>query len=80
MFFLYLFGNLNHTEKTALLEFKRPQLVSVDWTASRYQDVTVQKGFWFSSHENWGWLQLPYTDVPIMRCVSLQWPFDPYQT
>jgi len=67
MFFLYLFGNLNQTEKTALLEFKRPQLVSVDWTMSGYQDVTVQKGFWFSSHENWGWLQLPYTDVPLMR-------------
>ncbi|KAJ3568519.1 hypothetical protein NP233_g5665 [Leucocoprinus birnbaumii] len=67
MFFLYLFGSLNQTDKTALLEFKRPQLVSVDWAMQGYQNVSVQKGFWFSAHENWGWMQLPYTDIPLMR-------------
>jgi hypothetical protein len=68
MFFLYLFGsNITQTDKTALLEFKRPQLVSVDWSMPRYENVTVQKGFWFSAHENWGWMQLPYIDVPFME-------------
>ncbi|KAF8576240.1 putative GPI anchored protein [Ramaria rubella] len=67
MWYLYLFGGLNQTEKDAIWSFKRPQLVSVDWSAHGYENVTVQKGFWFSAHENWGWMQLPYTDVPFMR-------------
>ncbi|KAF8178917.1 putative GPI anchored protein [Pholiota molesta] len=66
MYFLYLFGNLNATEKEALLAFKRPQLVSVDWNSPGYESVNVQKGFWFSAHENWVWMQLPYTDVPLL--------------
>lgn len=44
MYFLYLFGNLNATEKEALLAFKRPQLVSVDWNSPGYESVNVQKG------------------------------------
>ncbi|PPQ71558.1 hypothetical protein CVT24_006439 [Panaeolus cyanescens] len=67
MWFLYFFGGLNATEKAALLEFKRPQLVAVDWSRPGFPNVIVQKGFWFSSHENWGWTQLPYTDVPLMK-------------
>lgn len=67
MFFLYLFGNVTQADKTALLEFKRPQLVSVDWSMPGYENITVQKGFWFSAHENWGWMQLPYTDIPFMK-------------
>ncbi|RDB22231.1 hypothetical protein Hypma_010743 [Hypsizygus marmoreus] len=67
MFYLYLFGDLSQTEKDALLAFKRPQLVSVDWSYPGYKSITVQKGFWFSAHENWGWMQLPYTDIPLMK-------------
>ncbi|EKM82123.1 hypothetical protein AGABI1DRAFT_55288, partial [Agaricus bisporus var. burnettii JB137-S8] len=67
MFFFYLFGNLKKADKEALLAFKRPKLVSVEWSMPGYQKVTVQKGFWFSSHENWGWMQLPYTDIPLMK-------------
>lgn len=99
MWFLYFFGGLNATEKGALLSFKRPQLVAIDWSRPGFSNVTVQKGmffklncyptqfrlrvailtypsillglgFWFSSHENWGWMQLPYTDVPLMKCVK----------
>ncbi|KAF8155411.1 putative GPI anchored protein [Crassisporium funariophilum] len=69
MWYLYLFGSLNRTEKQALLEFKRPQLVSNDWSRPGYPIVTVQKGFWFSSHENWGLMQMPYTDVPLMQDI-----------
>ncbi|KIJ34150.1 hypothetical protein M422DRAFT_182470 [Sphaerobolus stellatus SS14] len=67
MWFLYFFGGLNQMDKEALLAFKRPQLVSVDWTRPGLSPVTVQKGFWFSAHENWGWMQMPYTDVPLMK-------------
>ncbi|KAF8960660.1 putative GPI anchored protein [Flammula alnicola] len=69
MYFLYLFGGLNNTEKEALLAFKRPQLVSIDWNQPGYESITVQKGFWFSAHENWGWMQLPYTDIPLLSDI-----------
>jgi hypothetical protein len=32
--------------------------------------IEVMSGFWFSAHENWGWMQLPYTDVPLMKWIS----------
>eukprot|EP01132_Coremiostelium_polycephalum_P011343 gene11343-13890_t len=32
-------------------------------------DITVQKGWWFSSHELWPKLMLPYLSVPINRAV-----------
>ncbi|KAF8499481.1 putative GPI anchored protein [Hysterangium stoloniferum] len=67
MWFLFFFGGLSQTEKDAIWAFKRPQLVSVDWTEPGFSPVTVQKGFWFSSHENWGFMELPYTDVPLMK-------------
>lgn len=31
--------------------------------------ITVQEGFWFSSHEQWKLLEMPYLDVPIVRRV-----------
>lgn len=31
--------------------------------------ITVQKGFWFSSHEQWKILEMPYLDIPIVRRV-----------
>jgi hypothetical protein len=29
--------------------------------------ITVQRGWWFSSHEQWKYLELPYMDVPVNR-------------
>jgi hypothetical protein len=29
--------------------------------------ITVQEGFWFSAHEQWKVLQMPYYDVPIVK-------------
>lgn len=31
--------------------------------------ITVQKGFWFSSHESWKLLGMPYLDVPLIYRV-----------
>ena len=31
--------------------------------------ITVQEGFWFSSHESWKVLEMPYFDVPIVKRV-----------
>jgi hypothetical protein len=83
MYFLYFFGGLSSIEKEALLAFKRAKLVSIDWNHPGLKSITVQKGghfhpgcrrrgssdigFWFSAHENWGWMQLPYTDTPLLQ-------------
>lgn len=36
-------------------------------TSHRIGPITVQKGFWFSSHEQWKVLELPYFDIPVVR-------------
>ena len=34
-----------------------------------YEAVSTEQGFWFSSHEKWKALMLPYLDIPIYRQV-----------
>lgn len=36
---------------------------------SRSTPITVQKGYWFSSHEQWKLLEMPYLDVDIVKRV-----------
>lgn len=88
---LYFYGNLNSYNKSALWDFKRPQLKALNYTGSivntTFNDhvltnysglsvqppsivpITVQEGFWFSSHEQWKILEMPYLDVDIVRRV-----------
>ncbi|KAF2111752.1 putative GPI anchored protein [Lophiotrema nucula] len=68
---LYLFSpHLTPSEKEELWVVKRPQLVAVDWHSNTsLGDVTVQKGYWFSSHEQWKLLEMPYTDVPLIERI-----------
>ncbi|KAF8997584.1 hypothetical protein BDQ17DRAFT_1363055 [Cyathus striatus] len=58
MWFIYLFTGLNETEKQAIWDFKRLQLVAIDWNS---QAITVLR-----YRKNWGWMQMPYTDVPLL--------------
>ena len=48
---------------------KQPQLVAVNYTLPSGAEVTVQRGFWFSSHEQWKVLLLPYLSLPLVRDV-----------
>lgn len=68
---LYLFSpQLTSAQKAELWAVKRPQLVSVVWNSNTsLGEVTVQKGYWFSSHEQWKLLEMPYTDVDLVRKV-----------
>ncbi len=43
-----------------------PELIDVKTAAG---PVTVRKGWYFSSHEEWNLLQAPYLDVPLVRRV-----------
>lgn len=66
---LYFFGGLGREEKEALWVRKRAKLVSVEYNINGVGPVTVQKGFWFSSHEQWKVLEMPYFDVDIVKRV-----------
>ncbi|PCG91800.1 Hypothetical protein PENO1_060780 [Penicillium occitanis (nom. inval.)] len=66
---LQFFGGLSDADIEALWEYKRPQLVSVDYHIGNVGPITVQKGYWFSSHETWKVLEMPYYDIDIIRRV-----------
>lgn len=67
---LYFFGGLSTSQKQGLWVAKRPKLQSVEYHPNR-RAVTVQEGFWFSSHEQWKVLEMPYYDVPIVKEVYM---------
>lgn len=63
--FAWLYGNATSSQATRMWVRKRAKLVPVLY---RNQCV-VQKGWWFSSHEQWKYLFLPYRDVPIQKTL-----------
>lgn len=64
---LYFFGGLSQQQKDQLWQVKRAKLVSVEYNQGGVGPITVQQGFWFSSHEQWKALEMPYRDVDIFR-------------
>lgn len=66
---LYFFGGLPAKDKEAIWVAKRPKLESVEYHMGDVGPITVQKGFWFSSHEQWKVLEMPYYDVDIVKRV-----------
>ncbi len=66
--FVYLFcDDLNATEKEQMWVNKRGMLQKVDLpvrpnasSSAETVNITVQRGFWFSAHEQWKYLMLPY--------------------
>lgn len=76
---LYLFADWSGdepNEREKLWEAKRPQLVATSYslptgTSSKSTSITVQRGYWFSSHEQWKLLLLPYAnnqaDLPLVH-------------
>ncbi|KAJ5963618.1 uncharacterized protein N7479_003494 [Penicillium vulpinum] len=68
-FWLQFFGGLSKADKETLWEVKKPQSVSVDYEMGGFGPITIQKGFWFSSHKTWKVMQMPYYDIDIVRRV-----------
>eukprot|EP01133_Synstelium_polycarpum_P011003 gene11003-12823_t len=58
----------NDAERDQLWINKRNMLQSSTFVTPK-GNITVQKGFWFSSHEQWKYLMLPYQDVEINQRV-----------
>ena len=50
---------------------KAGRLVPVGYTTKSSGQITVQKGWWYSSHEMWKFLVLPYTDVDLVQRIFL---------
>lgn len=56
----------NESDRDSIWITKRAKLLPVTYKVKTLgQDVTVQKGWWFSAHESWKYLFLPYLDSPI---------------
>ncbi|XWW98398.1 hypothetical protein V2A60_006398 [Cordyceps javanica] len=66
-YFIEFFSGLSRTEKDKLWVAKRAKLVSVEYDMGGVGPITVEQGYWFSGHEPWKVLELPYFDVDIIR-------------
>lgn len=73
---LYFFGGLSQSDKNLLWTVKRAKLQSVEYKRGNVGPITVQKGFWFSAHEQWKVMEMPYYDVDLIKYVSRsEFPF-----
>ncbi len=65
--------NYTIEERNRIWINKRAKLVRVEYntttpsTSIDQKRVTVQQGYWFSSHEQWKYFYLPYLDIDIQR-------------
>ncbi|MBI4971211.1 MAG: 6-phosphogluconolactonase, partial [Candidatus Omnitrophica bacterium] len=68
-FFITLFGRWKDAkEADKVWANQRPNLKPSDFKTPQGR-LTTLKGFWFSSHEMWKYLILPYTDDPTVRQI-----------
>mmetsp|Transcript_75629 Transcript_75629/g.180717 ORF Transcript_75629/g.180717 Transcript_75629/m.180717 type:complete len:644 (+) Transcript_75629:63-1994(+) len=71
--FMDIFGNWSkypnngEEEKKLMWKIKAEHVEPVVYTAADNSKMVLQKGFWFSAHEQWKTLQLPYMDIPLVR-------------
>jgi hypothetical protein len=56
-------------EREQLWITKRPLLQSVNYTMQDGEPLTVQRGWWFSAHEQWKTMLLPYFDSNLTRVI-----------
>jgi len=57
---MILFGDLPQSEKDLIWSKKLRLIQLVNFNNKGFQNITVQRGFWFSSHEQWKYMMLPY--------------------
>lgn len=68
--YAYLFADWTSSgdDRELVWQYKRSMLQSTTLHTPRY-NFTVQRGFWYSAHEQWKYLYLPYHDSSINRRV-----------
>lgn len=63
------YPNSGLEERNKMWERKQIKLVARNYTTANGSDITVQEGFWFSSHEQWKLMVLPYLEIPLVNQV-----------
>ena len=64
--YAYLYANWTGWDDRQWLWLrKRAKLQAATLAVPGYGNITTQRGFWFSAHEQWKYLFLPYRDVAI---------------
>eukprot|EP00930_Biecheleria_cincta_P034732 TRINITY_DN23967_c0_g1_i1.p1 TRINITY_DN23967_c0_g1~~TRINITY_DN23967_c0_g1_i1.p1 ORF type:complete len:666 (+),score=135.99 TRINITY_DN23967_c0_g1_i1:125-1999(+) len=56
-------------EKALIWQKKSRHLKMSHFTMPDGKNISIQQGFWFSSHEQWKTLQLPYLDLPLVKQI-----------
>lgn len=56
-------------EKELMWSVKQGNVKAVNYTTKTGEVITVQQGFWFSSHEQWKIMVLPYLQIPFVRQI-----------
>jgi len=72
--FMHLLGDWSDysdpaMEKRLIWQRKQHKLVQVDYVVNTSFSIAVQQGFWYSAHEQWKLLALPYMQSPIVAKV-----------
>jgi hypothetical protein len=69
---MYFYAPLSQQEKDRIWDGKRYKLEAVQYfVEERGMNITTQRGWWFSAHEQWKYLFLPYLASPVNRQVFL---------
>eukprot|EP00762_Andalucia_godoyi_P007169 ANDGO_08111.mRNA.1 hypothetical protein CAOG_08566 len=65
---IYLFSSISDAEKKQIWINKRAKLQRVEFAVpGSSSSITVQRGWWMSSHEQWKYLFMPYLSSPIHK-------------
>lgn len=78
-FFLELFADFStlynstqiEKEKESIWIYKRAKLQRAEYVTPTNESITVEKGWWFSAHEKWKYLMMPYLDISINRRIFM---------
>jgi hypothetical protein len=75
MFFVELFSDWKHYGGNATIEEiwkqKQKRAKPVQFTTDTGDKISVEQGYWFSSHEQWKFMELPYFDSDVANRVYL---------
>lgn len=63
------YPNNGRAEKKLIWARKLVKLEPVNFYTSKGNAITVQRGFWYSAHEQWKNMVLPYFDIPLVKQV-----------
>ncbi|CAE7211853.1 unnamed protein product [Symbiodinium necroappetens] len=61
------YANSGEEDKKLMWKIKAEHVEPVVYKAADNTKMVLQKGYWFSAHEQWKTLQLPYMDIPLVK-------------